>query len=560
MSEGIDETVYSPDGRFVLSATGDGRIRIFDAVSAQLLLTLVGFSNNTWSAVNPAGLFDSSNLEGLSPLRWLVPDDPFNPLGIEIFTRDYFTPKLISRVFYAKAGQNGPAVTPLANLNRAQPQVQIVDVVAENGPAVTLRIRVKSGQSKTQADHTGRPLESGVFDLRVFRDGQLVGQYPSLSDDIAASDSEREAWRAQHRILETGEKIITITNVRIPQLNEVERVTFTAYAFNADRVKGETNEPVVFRLKPASKGRRRAFLITMAVNPTQAGPIWDLDLALPSAQLATKLWTQKLSRDYDVIPLTLESRTDEFGTILPNATATKANLRTVLEVLAGRIPASDAPTRALIDRSGRLDRANPDDAIILYIASHGYADPDGRFYVVPFDAANYPWITEPYLTRCRQNPTPDCRAAEDFLAHAISSDDLSAWWRGVDAGEMVMILDSCHAAAVPGRGFRPGPLGDRGFGQLSYDKGMRILAATQPDEVAKATNVGRLGHTLLTEALRTAWHGQQSETVSAWLRETEQQLPQRAKQLYPELKNDLQLPELMDFRSRKTPTLAGRTR
>lgn len=69
--------------------------------------------------------------------------------------------------------------------------------------------------------------------------------------------------------------------------------------------------------------------------------------------------------------------------------------------------------------------------------------------------------------------------------HSISSEELSWWLRDVDAGEMVMIVDACHSsAAVAGQDFKPGPMGSRGLGQLSYDKGMRILTATQADNVA----------------------------------------------------------------------------
>ena len=54
--------------------------------------------------------------------------------------------------------------------------------------------------------------------------------------------------------------------------------------------------------------------------------------------------------------------------------------------------------------------------------------------------------------------------------------------RDVDAGDLVLIVDACHsAAAIEGTDFKPGPMGSRGLGQLSYDKGMRILTATQAD-------------------------------------------------------------------------------
>jgi hypothetical protein len=57
------------------------------------------------------------------------------------------------------------------------------------------------------------------------------------------------------------------------------------------------------------------------------------------------------------------------------------------------------------------------------------------------------------------------------LAHSVSSSDLAAWWNGADAGETLMILDSCHSGAAAGKEFDPDHSGDPGLGQLRYDKG-----------------------------------------------------------------------------------------
>src|SRR3989440_4366623 len=54
------------------------------------------------------------------------------------------------------------------------------------------------------------------------------------------------------------------------------------------------------------------------------------------------------------------------------------------------------------------------------------------------------------------------------------------------------VVDACHSSAsVQGEGFKPGPMGSRGLGQLSYDKGMRILTSTQSDDVALETDFTR---------------------------------------------------------------------
>ena len=61
----------------------------------------------------------------------------------------------------------------------------------------------------------------------------------------------------------------------------------------------------------------------------------------------------------------------------------------------------------------------------------------------------------------------------------------SAWLREVDAGELLLIVDACHSETVVQPGdFKPGPMGSRGLGQLAYDKGMRVLAASKAGEAA----------------------------------------------------------------------------
>ena len=79
--------------------------------------------------------------------------------------------------------------------------------------------------------------------------------------------------------------------------------------------------------------------------------------------------------------------------------------------------------------------------------------------------------------------------------------------RDVDAGELALIVDDCHsAAAIEGTDFKPGPMGSRGLGQLSYDKGMRILTATRsrPEADQRRAGNGRPG---LADARAAPWTG-----------------------------------------------------
>jgi uncharacterized caspase-like protein len=127
----------------------------------------------------------------------------------------------------------------------------------------------------------------------------------------------------------------------------------------------------------------------------------------------------------------------------------------------------------------------------------------------------------------------------------ISSEELSTWLRKLDAGDIVLVIDACHSAAsVDTPGFKPGPMGDPGLGQLAYDKGLRILAATQADDVAIESD--KVGQGLLTFALiqdglksrdaRGKWKadldGDGTVTLGEWLTYGEQRVPS----LYQEIK------------------------
>jgi WD40 repeat protein len=534
----------------------DGTIQLWDASGTTALATMEFSADGTWTVVAPDGRFDTNNLLANRSLRWVLPDRPMEPLPLELFMREYFEPQLLAKLM---RGITLPSLPRLSSLNLAQPSVEIVDVRRESnsGDSVNVRVKVKTEVVATLKGESSRLLPSGAYDLRLFRDGQLVGRWPkvqareSVGPIVTASD--REAWRTDHQVKLDAGGVTTITfpNVRLPQRPEMKKVSFTAYAFNSDRVKSVTTQPYEYTLplRSATAVRGKAYVVTMGVNANQSHNL-DLELAVSSAERVRALLRGKLRGAYsEVVEVPLYSDLDANSNQVRLKTASKADLKAVLDLLADR-PVNPS-LRDEVDPKHQLRAAGPDDAVVLYVASHGYADPQGTFYLMPYDTGANWGITEDVLTRCRTSPDQSaaCKQAEDLLAHSVSSSDLTLWWSGVDAGEMVMILDSCHSGAVPGKEFRPGPLGDPGFGQLSYDKGMVILSASQPAQTEQGEWVsGGEGRTLLVDALEDIAKGNPQQTLEQWLQGTEQQLPIAAKQLYPALrKEDVQLPVLLDF-------------
>jgi hypothetical protein len=259
-------------------------------------------------------------------------------------------------------------------------------------------------------------------------------------------------------------------------------VVFSAYAFNDDRVKSETvrstyKAPALPASTTASKGK--AYVISMGVN-SHDNTDWNLNFAANDARMVRQSVSErlaKLSQYQDVIAITLVSDNKD-------RQASKAALHAVLDRLAGK-PLNAAATALLqtIQGADKLQTVTPDDLFLLSFSGHGFADDSGNFYLIPQDTG----------------PSTGKAITAELRQHSISSEELSQWLRDVDAGDMTMIVDACQSAATVGNDFKPGPMGSRGLGQLSFDKGMRILAASQADEYA--LEYGRIQQGLLSYAL-----------------------------------------------------------
>jgi WD40 repeat protein len=455
-SKPVGDLTFSLDGRTLVSGNGRERV-IWDVGSGTERGTIIALDRGSFVVFTPDGRFDTNNIESAEGLHWILPNAPRTPLPIDIFMRDYYEPRLLQRLL---AGEQMRPVRDLTSLNRTQPQVSIVSITPRpNSPdIVTVTVEVANALSETQRDERGRPLQSGVYDLRLFRDGQLVAYKPNASGEVRTNPTTRRA-------------ILSFRDIRLPRRSDMRQVEFSAYAFNADRVKSPTARRSYEIPARLTSRRGRAYIITVGVNAYENAE-WDLRFAANDARRIGQTMRERLvaSGEYEAVvhvPLISDYRTDDGRRVITEETATKRNFRAVLELLAGRRVASGITRH--IPNANELQEARPEDLVLISFSSHGYADPQGNFYFLPYDIGQ----------GSRRQITPE------LLRRTISSEELSHWLRDVDAGEMVMIVDACHAAATVESGdFKPGPMGSRGLGQLAYDKGMRILAATQTDDVA----------------------------------------------------------------------------
>lgn len=477
-SDIVRSVSFSPDGRFILTASYDSTARLWDASTGKELCRLISFREGNWVVVDPEGRFDTNNLEEIKGLHWIMPDDPMKPLPLEIFMRDYYEPRLMPRIL---AGQQFKPIRSLTELNRVQPSVRITGIEQQKDRP-DLAIVTVEASSASREFKPGNPLtrQSGVFDIRLFRDGHIVAQFPQVKTKRVAalathSEEQRlKQWQEEARV-KPGEQVkqeasgsytITFKDIRLPQRTGLPEVEFSAYAFNEDRVKSETFKKSHTLPKTLTPHKGKAYILTVGVNRFD-NRAWDLRYAANDAREVQRLLVEKVRQTAEyqgVIGMSLVSDGEKQK---EEEQATKANIKAAVEDIS--------------------KQARPEDLVIIYYSSHGYADRRGQFYLFPTDIG--------------EGSEKEISAA--VLDLCISSEELTDWMTGMDAGEMVMVIDACQSAGTvkgeEGGEFKPGPMGSRGLGQLAYDKGMKILAASQADDFA--FELDELQDGLLTYAL-----------------------------------------------------------
>jgi WD40 repeat protein len=505
-----DGLQVSSDSR-LLAVSADGFITFFDVENPKKSREIITFTHLIGAkplAISPDGFFDVTDLRNLANFSWIMPDDPTRPISGEIYMRDYFEPQLMARLLACQETRvladdfcrEAPStLRPLMALNRIRPHVKILDVKPGRGPdqaVVTIEIRGASDPSQRN-----KKTETAAYDLRVFRNGQLVSRRPG-GQEISDGTLDLSGWRNANLV----EREIQHISVQMPSGDG--EVTFSAYAFNEDRVKSETDTQSYSRPVPTQVVRRRAYVIAMGVDTYAGDGSRNLSYAAKDARDLSKALTGLPG--YDVVPITLLSQAGQ------KSQGTFVNLQSVLEVLAGNPSAGERLVG--VANSSDLAAALPDDLVIFTYSGHGLTTADGEFHLLPSDA------------------DPTGASSSGNLATMISSRKLAEWFEKIDAGQFALIIDACHSAAgVESPGFKPGPMGEAGFGQLAYDKGMRILVASQADNIALEVGEARQG--LLTYSL------------------LEGLLPRQGKLLADGNGDGLHLSEWLSYGERRTPNL-----
>ncbi len=438
----VNALAFSADGKLIVSGSEDGGAKLWNAQTGELLATLISANGGAdWLVVTPEGLFDGTP-GAWQQILWRFTPNIYDVTPVEVYFNEFYYPGLLADIY---AGKRPRVAQAVEQKDRRQPLVSLKLADGQSGATRTVKVRIEVNEAANDGN------AAGARDVRLFRNGTLV-----------------KAWRGD--VLKGQRQ--AVLEATLPIVAGENRLM--AYAFNHGNIK---SADAVLNVTGSEALRRKgvAYVLACGVN-RYANEQYNLKYAVADAQsFADELRAQQAK-------LQQYERT-EVVTLLDQE-VTKANLLLALKRLAGNteLPANAPPALT------KLQAAQPEDAVFIFFAGHGTAS-GARFYLIPHDLG---------YTGARD--ALDDRGLQTVLSHSLSDLELEAAVEGLDAGQLLLVLDSCNSGqALEAEEKRRGPMNSKGLAQLAYEKGMYILTAAQSYQAA--LEAAQLGHGFLTYTL-----------------------------------------------------------
>ncbi len=472
-SSEVPSVAFSPDGKTLVSCSLDGTIKLWDVASGSEMHTLAGHSNQVWSvAFNPnkktlaSGSSDASlkvwdvssgkelgNLIALDEHDWVVitPEGLFDgsPEAWKKLlwrfsnnTFDYAPVEVFFNEFYY------PGL--ITNIFEGKAPIAASDISRKDRRQPQLKLTVDGVKSDSHTAERDIAMKISISAMPADKDHKIGSGVQDVR--LFRNGSLVKVWRGD--VLK-GKSSVTLETT-IPIVAGENKLT--AYAFNHDNIKSSDAELIVTGAD-SLKRQGTAYILAIGVN-NYANEHYNLKYAVADAEdFASEVKRQQESlKRYAKIEVIS----------LSDARATKANIAAKLAELAKQV--------------------QPEDAVIVFFAGHGTAQ-GKQFYLIPHDLGyNGP----------RENLSE--AGLQTMLAHSISDRELEKLFEGIDAGQLLLVIDACNSGqALEAEEKRRGPMNSKGLAQLAYEKGMYVLTAAQSYQAAQ--EAARFGHGFLTYAL-----------------------------------------------------------
>lgn len=418
----------SNDGRLLYTVSEDHALRVWRMSDRALLTTSASFYGGDWATVTPEGYFAGSP-RGIQQLSFRVGGRNY-PLNA--FYDVFYRPDLVQRKL---AGENINIEGRISILDALVKPPPEVELEAESRPNGRLGIRVG-------ALNTG----GGIGQLRIYLNGKLV--FGESNDSIPtpqmlAANLKTLTPEVVTRSVEMPPTLlhndknapIAKTHSNVPRLEkrfEIDAAPgeneITALAFNGDNTVQSLPYGIT-RTVNALQRQPRIHILAIGIDKFKSRPEDNLAWAGKDAGDFAEYWEKHKEK----LPFgQLQS-----VRVLHDETARRQDIMVEVERL--------------------VREAHPQDAVLLFIASHGLFTPDG--YVI---------LTHDYSGVINRESL-------------LTSHDLMEISRRIPAQHQILVLDTCHAG---GLSFSLQGLYDSRVTVLAKNTGLHLFASAGGQEEA----------------------------------------------------------------------------
>lgn len=466
--------VAAPDGRVAVAALGDGTLRWFALTGPQPLQELAAFfphrDGKRWVIWTPEAFFAHSESGGEALVGFHLNDPQKKGLQWIEFKQVYRVfqaPELVqaklTRTGAQEIAARIQAIGDVRRLTQSRPQVML----AEYCPVSEISRGFARATADTAPSDTGcQPIDATPVS-RAF--ARVKDEAPAAAGPAVAAQADEAprvtvtlppgtaGVRLRYRVVDTGGGVGSVN-----LFHNGRNISAGAAARGFARVKdgeaapaapapagapaaADTREGLVRLDTGSNQVQVRAYNGSDAIY--ERSPVVDFVVAAPPAPEKTTVAEAPKPRLLRFVAGINAYRPAgaALGFARPDAEAFE---RTVAQrIPAGYdVAASNALSTALYDEQASLEavtaaleklaaEARPDDTVVIYLAGHGVIlpspkDPTVKLYY--------------YVTQNVTAATPEAISRE-----ALSEKDLNRLISGIAARNVLVLLDTCHAGAVP---------------------------------------------------------------------------------------------------------------
>jgi hypothetical protein len=381
----------SPDGRYLLSASGDQTLSIWSPQRDDPLLVLF-FAGQQWIAWTPEGYYAASP-GGERLMGWQVNNGPeqmatFYPAAQ--FRKSLYRPDVIKLLLEAGSLTKALEMADRA-AGKATQRVEVSDVLPPKVRITSLRTSATdAGGATVEISFLVRSAgRSPVTAVRLFVDGRpYPGSEFYKTYDPPRDGELRESWTVK---LDAGSHAVAV---------QAESSVSRAMSEPMELVFGRGIAREDSPGKEAAPKFQLPNLYVLAVGVSQYPGNLKLNYAAADAKALAKVYEEHAKPLYRRVEVKL----------IVDKEASRRNILQGLTWLRKQM--------------------TQNDVAVISFAGHGAKDHDGTFYLLPVDVD-----------------------MEDLLSTAVPGDQVKRTLSGIP-GRIVLLLDACHAGAVEGESRR----------------------------------------------------------------------------------------------------------